>query len=336
MPSDHRPAIHAALPAPAGASWRYAAQSVDVDQHASEQPEWSLKYDQLSRGPFRGSIELVQLPGMRLVHEQVNCGTRQRGQIGTGHYGFAMPTELDGTTFFNGQALNRDSLMIGRSEDLDICSSARFGLVGTVVDATLLNELWMQMYQKPLTRWLELQVVVQARPALSDEVRAMHLKAMGSIAANPALLDDEAAVLQLRDDILIQWIEAIPERVDVSEVGNVAARKKLVERACELVLSQQDSPMTMLELCRRLGASQRKLEYCFHGVLGMSPARYLRAARLNGVRRELKKAGTSGLGVHDYAARWGFWHQGEFAADYRRQFGELPSATLAGRRQVAA
>jgi AraC-like DNA-binding protein len=32
--------------------------------------------------------------------------------------------------------------------------------------------------------------------------------------------------------------------------------------------------------------------------------------------------------VHDVATRWGFWNLGEFAADYRRQFGELPSETL--------
>jgi AraC family ethanolamine operon transcriptional activator len=32
--------------------------------------------------------------------------------------------------------------------------------------------------------------------------------------------------------------------------------------------------------------------------------------------------------VHEVAQRWGFWHTGEFAADYCRLFGELPSQTL--------
>jgi AraC family ethanolamine operon transcriptional activator len=49
--------------------------------------------------------------------------------------------------------------------------------------------------------------------------------------------------------------------------------------------------------------------------------------RLNGVRRELRH-GTAELRIGDVAARWGFWHQSQFAADYRTLFGELPSQTL--------
>jgi AraC family ethanolamine operon transcriptional activator len=47
--------------------------------------------------------------------------------------------------------------------------------------------------------------------------------------------------------------------------------------------------------------------------------------RLNGVRRELRSTAAT---VQDAAARWGFWHLGQFSRDYKRQFGELPSQTL--------
>ncbi|MFV2073945.1 MAG: helix-turn-helix domain-containing protein, partial [Thermoanaerobaculales bacterium] len=44
-------------------------------------------------------------------------------------------------------------------------------------------------------------------------------------------------------------------------------------------------------------------------------------------RRALRSATQPTL-VTDVANSWGFWHMGQFAADYRRQFGELPSETL--------
>ncbi|MFM7507359.1 MAG: helix-turn-helix domain-containing protein, partial [Rubrivivax sp.] len=103
--------------------------------------------------------------------------------------------------------------------------------------------------------------------------------------------------------------------------------KRLVDRACDWMLQHTDEPMSMLEVCRRVGASRRKLNYCFQEVLGTSPVKYLRAVRLNGARRDLRRGVTS---VRDAAARWGFWHLGQFSRDYNAQFGELPSATLKG------
>ncbi|MCP4898634.1 MAG: helix-turn-helix domain-containing protein [bacterium] len=50
-------------------------------------------------------------------------------------------------------------------------------------------------------------------------------------------------------------------------------------------------------------------------------------SRLDGVRKELLRSGAK-LKIADTANNWGFWHVGQFAADYRRHFGELPSQTL--------
>jgi AraC-type DNA-binding domain-containing proteins len=60
----------------------------------------------------------------------------------------------------------------------------------------------------------------------------------------------------------------------------------------------------------------------------MSPARYVKAVRLNAVRRELRSVRDPFISIYDVAARWGFWHFGHFSADYKRQFAELPSDTL--------
>jgi len=46
---------------------------------------------------------------------------------------------------------------------------------------------------------------------------------------------------------------------------------------------------------------------------------YLRAMRLNGVRRMLKAADPARDSVQDIAARWGFWHP--YVQNYRPHFG---------------
>jgi AraC family ethanolamine operon transcriptional activator len=90
------------------------------------------------------------------------------------------------------------------------------------------------------------------------------------------------------------------------------------------------NPLSVLDLCRELGVSERALHYAFREVRGLSPMAYFRASRLNAVRQELKTAPAGTASVHEIAQRWGFWHSGEFASAYRRQFGELPSQTFHG------
>ncbi|MFN6995026.1 MAG: helix-turn-helix domain-containing protein [Aquincola tertiaricarbonis] len=311
----------------AGPPWLHAAHYADPDELALAQRDWQLRYDQLSCGRFTGSVQHLRLPGLRLVRETANRAVRQRGHIGPGDVGFALALSHAGNAFFHGQRLDAESLMIGRGDELDLTSPDDFMLIGMVVDGRLLSDVWHLLYRKPWADWLDRKVVVRARPGMAAHVRALHLRLMDSVASDPTLLQHEQGLLQMRDAILIDWLEAVPERVDTSELATIEARRRVVERVCERVLARPDQPPTLLKVCSEAGTSPRKLEYCFRDVLGITPARYLRAVRLNGVRRALKQAADGRDTVHDIAARWGFWHMGAFSADYKAQFGELPSAT---------
>ena len=105
----------------------------------------------------------------RLVRGQANCGTRQRGHIGIGQVGFAMPVASQGPQLFHGRPLDDQSIMIGRSETLDLCSPNGYGLIAVVVDAELLRSVWERMYQKPLSDWLGRQLDVKVRPGMAKE-----------------------------------------------------------------------------------------------------------------------------------------------------------------------
>jgi len=309
-------------------TWTCRVMTDDVDAHAGAQPEWQQRYEQLSGGPFKGLVHHVQLPGLRLAREDSDRALHQRGNLGQGAYGLAMPLSASGPAIFNGQRVDiaqGDAIMVGRGDELDLITPARFSLIAVVVDAGLLNPLWERLYGRPPGRWLEAQLVVSARPAAAEAVRALHVQAMAALADGDSPVHDATALLQLRDALLMEWIEALPERVSTDELPGVLQRRRLVDRACELMLAHADEPLSMLEVCRHVGASRRRLETCFQDVLGSSPARYLRAVRLNGVRRELRAGAAT---VQAAAARWGFFHLGQFARDYKAQFGELPSLTL--------
>lgn len=305
----------------------------DPDAHVECQPGWELHYEQLSAGAFRGSIDHVHLPGMSLLREGANCGVRQWGQMASSAYGMAIPVRMAGSARFSGQRLSIHSVMVGPSNDLELCSAEPLLLSGIIVDADLLNSLHERIFDRPLSSWLERQVVVQVPPNLANSLRETLLQAFEAFANAPGLLGDPIAYRQLRDAVLMEWQRILPSEVDTSGLKSATARRKVVDRACTFISAHSNEPLSLLELCTRIGACERKLNYCFQDVLGISPGRYLRAVRLNGVRRAFKNVVDTTLGVQDIAAHWGFWHLSQFSADYKHQFAELPSETLRKGRQ---
>jgi len=82
------------------------------------------------------------------------------------------------------------------------------------------------------------------------------------------------------------------------------------------------------EICELIGVRERTLQSCCAKFLGISPRRYLLLRRLKQVRRALRDADPTTT-VADLAQRHGFTELGRFAVAYRREFGEMPSTTLA-------
>ena len=99
-----------------------------------------------------------------------------------------------------------------------------------------------------------------------------------------------------------------------------------IQKARDYIDAHADEPPAIQDVCRAAGVSWRTLNYAFRETFGVTPKEYLQATRLDGVRKELHQRGPSAK-IADIANNWGFWHMGQFAADYRRQFGELPSET---------
>ena len=80
------------------------------------------------------------------------------------------------------------------------------------------------------------------------------------------------------------------------------------------------------DLAAQIGVSVRTMHDAVQRYRGTSLHRYLRLRRLWLVRRKLVAGAES---VKAAALAYGFWHLGDFSHNYREQFGEAPSETLA-------
>jgi len=93
-------------------------------------------------------------------------------------------------------------------------------------------------------------------------------------------------------------------------------------------------PVSMVHLVQYCGVPERTLNKHFRSFLDLSPMRYMQRLRLAAAREALL-AGGPDVSVTGVAKRYCFNHCGRFAEQYRRCFGESPSATLRRGRSAA-
>jgi AraC-like DNA-binding protein len=102
----------------------------------------------------------------------------------------------------------------------------------------------------------------------------------------------------------------------------------VMRRFHRLLEHNPDRAIYVPEICAAIGVPERTLRLCCQEHLAMSPKHYLALRRMHLARRALLKAQSRATTVTEVAMRFGFWHFGRFATEYRALFGESPSATL--------
>jgi AraC family ethanolamine operon transcriptional activator len=109
-----------------------------------------------------------------------------------------------------------------------------------------------------------------------------------------------------------------------------AQQRSAVERAREYIRVNLAEPLPLSKLCSYAHVQARSLEYGFREITGLAPIAYIKSLRLNAVRRALLRTPAAERSISEIALDNGFWHLSQFAADYRKFFGETPTSTRQG------
>jgi len=326
-------ALSATLPIQDSAASLFQASSTDVDEHCAALGRWRLSYDQISAGAFTGSFTLLSLPRVEMFREVTSQQVRQYGQLGAGSFGIGLPWHGDGEVNCNGASVAGTQVIACIDAEVDMCTPKAFEFRGVVTSAALIEELAANLeIELPRAVWHQLRAM-EVDEAPVARLRA-HLAAIQeTITTAPERFDDPAARQALEDALLVEIMDMLPTARPADPGRSAVARKRTVDRARALMHGSGDRSLSLLEVCKEVGASPRKLGYCFQDVLGTSPMHYWRAMRLNRVRRDLKHGAETS--VYDVAVQHGFWHFSQFSLDYKRHFSELPSETLRRARLAA-
>jgi AraC family ethanolamine operon transcriptional activator len=247
-----------------------------------------------------------------------------------------IPFQLEGHALLCGQTSHRDGLHVFSGDGgFEFLSPDKHVVVNLEIEPGAIGDPLLRSQFDEITLLLGSRPgVLNVDPARLQGFREVLKQLLDAVAATPTLLDDAAVAAAFEKSVIFGLADVLQDLRDADPHGNVEARTarnwQLVRGVRELIEESPQCPLSVAELCARFRASRRTLQYAFEDTLGVNPSAYMRAVRLDHVRRELRGSAS----VTEVATRWGFWHFGNFSSEYRGQFGELPSETWRRSRAV--
>ena len=290
---------------------------------------WDLDFCQLDRGNSRAELFQYHTPHVQLGMASFS---RQYHQRGTSPAGLTFAFLEDGVQqmSWHNHDVNDSSLLVYPSRGEINCVSARgFRVYTLTYDVDVLQQL-----EHSLQSGDQIKQLIGTNTALTVDpkgirgIRHQIQYVTAQLQRNPQVLREAGLRHQIEREIPRRIIHLMSSGTRLKPVASPRKRSQGLKRAIEFIEAAADEAITMDVLCQHCGVSDRTLEYAFRDRFGITPVAYIKATRLHRVRDFLYKRRGTGVKITDAANHWGFWHMGQFSADYRRFFGELPSQTI--------
>lgn len=297
----------------------------DVEEVRYTVDPWQLRMNQLSCGRLHAAFALAQVHGILLTREFWSHRLAATGLTPPGYVALAGPCAPEGfswcgsPTGSNGLAYSLDS------SEIDFVTLDRDEHWTMLIPIALIED--------HLGEELAADLLPKVRRLTGDprriaQLRSLVLRAIEMLSKNDTCGTDHR-VLTMLEKQLLDTAVGVLLNCDGMKLDSVqAAQRFLAYRRVRGLIEHLRERPSIQQLAKESGVGRRSLEVGFKQAMAISPQRYSRYVRLNGLHRELLLAVPGTLTVTEAAQRWGFRELGRTSGYYRELFGELPSDTL--------
>ena len=302
----------------------------DIDAMAASPLAWDQTYEQIGRGRFQGQVTQLLLDQVQLARAVWSPGVLQRGSAPKGTWAFGLPLVAEGSLHVRRRPAAPGELIAATSrDDVGFAATGPTDLMIVALPTSLIDR-WVQT-RRGIDRF-DLDLPSPRWQVPADEM-ARRARTLSSLLEALTTESDDLLTDQVLPRIESQIFDVILDMIPSAEIIEPLHNRASIARAVFAVLNERiDDPPSITELCLAVGAKERTLHLSCVEAFGRPPAKLLAELRLNAARRALlhPRKQTSVAAV---AMLYGFTHFGRFADIYRRQFGELPSATFGKARR---
>ncbi len=289
-----------------------------------------IEVDRISRRAFRGRAITTELPGIGVFQARLTNG-RIRTPLPRDY--FAITTLQSGAVEIRDQRITRsydiqDAHILHPDRALDLRSDAASPMLVATLKSSELIDFARKLTGRKDAGNFDFASRLSMTTTGGESFRRIlnfvwvETNRRGTLLKSP-LVYQEVSDLMREAFLHLVWREEAFGPDDRSN-GCVAS----IRRAEDFIDAHLAEPMSLAQLADVAGISASTLNRGFRKRHGMAPKAFVKSRRLARTREALQDADPRTDTITDIAARYGFFHMSQFAADYKREFGELPSETL--------
>lgn len=285
-------------------------------------PAWDLSLVQTESGPASMNVFYVDTGRYILTRFEADRKFHYQGRTPVGFRSFAIPACEQEDLVVLGQRVQHGQVVLSPAS----CRVEGVGHAG-------LDLLSLSLCHEDIAEvWAMSGLNVSGFPVddggvfspLPDDMKRLR-EALGSV-LSLAGEGEKQRVADAVEPVKEALAAGLASSVEESGYPEPRRRDFVFKSVLKYMMGNLDTISSVKDLCEAGNVSERTLLYIFRDRLDVTPKEFLQACKLRQVRQDILSG--QAQSVTDAATRWGFWHMGQFAADYRRQFGELPSVTL--------
>jgi AraC family ethanolamine operon transcriptional activator len=300
----------------------------DYDDFAQSVRQWDLDFRQMDKGRFTASVLQAGKTECHIGEVYLSRKSYLRGNTPQGLRTFGALKDISSPHIWRGFDVTSNELLIFPDDgEIDAHSEPGFHTFTLSITEELLDEIIITLGVGEISVIIKEPIPLNCKPAKMAVLQ-------NQLSQLSERLKNYATQMSI-SQILYEFEYEIPRALvliltnDNTNLGTpgFAKRYRAIKRVKEYIEVCINEDITVRDLCKISGVSERTLQYAFMEYIGISPKSFVKINRLNHVRQELRNSRESEESISDIANRWGFWHMGQFATDYKKFFGELPSET---------
>lgn len=294
---------------------------------------YDLDLKQLDRGTFSASLQQFACDSVFISRIASTRRFEVHGTPPPGLRSFGIPTTNCLPFTWRNKFSSGNTIQIYKpSTELEMVTRPFFEAIDVSIPEETFNILSQQWGYPELDKLIGTREMVVCRPESMKHLRGALQTICKTVNNKPDSLKHDIGLQELIK-YEVPHLLAHALTTDETKKPKIALdkRSRILKLAIDYVKQTPHDKVSISQFCSDIDINIRSLQRAFINQYGIPPKSYAKAYHLNSVYKKLLQSDTKTTRIADIASSHGFWHMSQFATDYRRHFGELPSETLKAR-----